>query len=142
MHNNKTILLVEDDAVDAMTVRRAFRDLGINNPLHHTENGETALAWLQDPATDPPCLILLDMNMPRMNGSEFLREIKADSDLRRIPVIVLTTSDEKRDRTDSFNLGVAGYMLKPVDYNQFIEVVRTIYRYWTLSKLAAPERPR
>jgi len=141
MHNNKTILLVEDDAVDAMTVRRAFKDLHINNPLHHAENGETALAWLQDPTTDPPCLILLDMNMPRMNGSEFLREIKADNSLRRIPVVVLTTSDEKRDRTDSFNLGVAGYMLKPVDYSQFIEVVRTIFLYWNLSKLAAPEHP-
>ena len=141
MHNNKTILLVEDDAVDAMTVRRAFKDLHITNPLHHAENGETALAWLQDPATDPPCLILLDMNMPRMNGSEFLREIKADNSLRRIPVIVLTTSDEKRDRTDSFNLGVAGYMLKPVDYSQFIEVVRTIFLYWAMSKLAATEHP-
>lgn len=141
MHNNKTILLVEDDAVDAMTVRRAFKDLQINNHLHHAENGEQALSWLLDPATELPCLILLDMNMPRMNGTEFLREAKADACLRKIPVVVLTTSEEERDRTESFNLGVAGYMLKPVDYSQFIDVVRIIDLYWTLSKLAPLERP-
>ncbi|MBU4236643.1 MAG: response regulator [Proteobacteria bacterium] len=136
MQNNKTILLVEDDAVDAMTVRRAFKDLQINNPLHHAENGEQALTWLRDPAIKLPCLILLDMNMPRMNGTEFLREAKAEPCLRKIPVVVLTTSEEERDRAESFNLGVAGYMLKPVDYNQFIDVVRIIDLYWTLSKLA------
>jgi CheY-like chemotaxis protein len=141
MHNNKTILLVEDDAVDAMTVRRAFKDLGITNPLHHADNGETALAWLLDPATEPPCLILLDLNMPRMNGAEFLRVLKTNTRLRKIPVTVLTTSEEERDRNECFDLGVAGYMLKPVDYNRFIEVVRTLDQYWTLSKLASPERP-
>lgn len=141
MHNNRTILLVEDDAVDAMTVRRAFRELGINNPLHHVDNGEAALTWLLDPATEPPCLIFLDLNMPRMNGTEFLRELKSNPRLRRIPVTVLTTSEEERDRTECFDLGVAGYMLKPVDYTQFIEVVRTIDQYWTLSQLAELERP-
>ncbi len=139
MHKNRTILLVEDDAVDAMTVRRAFKDLRINNHLHHAENGEVALAWLRDPKKELPCLILLDLNMPRMNGIEFLHEAKADECLRKIPVVVLTTSEEEQDKTQSFNLGVAGYMLKPVDYVQFIEVVRTIDMYWTLSKLASTE---
>lgn len=139
MHNNKTILLVEDDAVDAMTVRRAFKDLRLTNPIHHAKNGEEALAWLRDPGTELPCLILLDLNMPRMNGIEFLQEAKARECLRKIPVVVLTTSEEEQDKTQSFNLGVAGYMLKPVDYSQFIEVVRTIDIYWTLSKIASPE---
>lgn len=139
MHKNKTILLVEDDAVDAMTVRRAFKDLRITNSLHHAKNGEEALTWLRSPKTELPCLILLDLNMPRMNGIEFLYEAKADECLRKIPVVVLTTSEEEQDKTQSFNLGVAGYMLKPVDYNQFIEVVRTIDMYWTLSKLSSTE---
>jgi len=140
MHNNKTILLIEDDAVDVITVRRAFKELRINNHLHNAENGEAALAWLRDPKEDLPCLILLDLNMPRMNGIEFLQEAKADASLRKIPVVVLTTSEEERDKTQSFDLGVAGYMLKPVDYSQFIDVVRTIDLYWTLSKIASPER--
>ncbi len=139
MHNNKTILLVEDDAVDVMTVRRAFKELRVNNHLQHADNGEVALAWLRDPKEELPCLILLDLNMPRMNGIEFLREAKADPCLRKIPVIVLTTSAEERDKTQSFDLGIAGYMLKPVDYSQFIDVVRTIDMYWTLSQIASTE---
>ncbi len=139
MHNNKTILLIEDDAVDVMTVRRAFKELRINNHLHHAENGEAALAWLRDSKKDLPCLILLDLNMPRMNGIEFLKEAKADACFRKIPVVVLTTSEEERDKTQSFDLGVAGYMLKPVDYSQFIDVVRTIDLYWNLSKIASSE---
>ena len=79
--------------------------------------------------------ILLDLNMPRMNGIEFLRIVKADPALRRIPVVVLTTSREEEDKLNSFDLSVAGYMLKPVDYQKFVEVVKTIDLYWTLSEL-------
>jgi CheY-like chemotaxis protein len=76
-----------------------------------------------------------------MNGAEFLRVLKTNARLRKIPVTVLTTSEEERDRSECFDLGVAGYMLKPVDYSRFIEIIRTIDRYWTLSKLSSPERP-
>jgi len=128
------IMLVEDDQVDAMTVRRALKEIKVTNPLIHQEHGEAALAFLQDPANDRPCLILLDLNMPIMNGIEFLQAIKSLPELKRIPVIVLTTSAEEQDKCQSFDLGIAGYMKKPVDYRQFVEVMRSINTYWTLSE--------
>lgn len=128
------ILLVEDDRVDTMAVRRAVRHLEITNPLITAPNGEEALAYLQDENNGLPSIILLDINMPRMNGIEFLRLAKQDERLRRVPVVIFTTSKEEQDRLDSFDLGAAGYMLKPVDYQQFVEVIRTIHAYWTLSE--------
>jgi CheY-like chemotaxis protein len=135
MRSNKPVLLVEDDSVDALTVRRAFSDLNLGNMLAHSGNGEEAIQYLQDPENEEPCVILLDLNMPRMNGIEFLEMIKEDSRLRRIPVIVLTTSSEERDVVESFNLGVAGYLVKPVDYGKFVEAIGTIDLYWTLSEM-------
>jgi CheY-like chemotaxis protein len=125
---------VEDDRVDAMTVSRALRELKVTNPLVHLENGEEAYRYLQDGTQVRPCVILLDLNMPRMNGLDFLNLVKNDGDLCRIPVIVLTTSREERDRAETFRLSVAGYMVKPVDYQQFVEVIRTIDLYWTVSE--------
>ena len=135
MRTDKPILLVEDDRVDAMTVQRALKELKVMNQLDIAGDGEEALAFLRDPENERPCIILLDLNMPRMNGIEFLEVIKQDQALKRIPVVVLTTSAEEQDKVDSFSLGVAGYMVKPVDYEQFVEVVRTIDLYWTLSEL-------
>jgi len=135
MRNSRPVLLVEDDSIDAMTVRRAFRELRVVNPLKHVINGEEALTYLQDEANDKPCVILLDLNMPKMNGTEFLKVAKADRTLRKIPVVVLTTSSEERDVVETFQLNVAGYIIKPVDYKNFVEAVRTIDVYWTLSEL-------
>jgi CheY-like chemotaxis protein len=132
---NKPILLVEDDEVDIMTIRRALKEIHVGNPVVSQENGESALEWLRDPAHDRPCIILLDLNMPVMNGIEFLQVVKNDEDLRRLPVIVLTTSEEQQDKVNSFNFSVAGYMAKPVDYRQFVEVMRSIDLYWSISEL-------
>jgi CheY-like chemotaxis protein len=132
---NRPILLVEDDQVDAMTVKRALKELHVTNPLVHVEHGEAALTYLRDADVDKPCIILLDLNMPVMNGIEFLQVAKHDAELKRIPVVVLTTSEEQQDKVNSFNLGVAGYMAKPVDYRQFVEVMRSIDSYWTLSEM-------
>lgn len=132
---SKPILLVEDDQVDAMTVKRALKELHVTNPLVHVENGEAALAHLHDPESARPCIILLDLNMPLMNGIEFLQVVKHEDILRRIPVVVLTTSEEQQDKVNSFDLGVAGYMAKPVDYRQFVEVMRSINSYWTISEM-------
>ena len=134
MRNLKPILLVEDDHVDAMTVKRALKDINVVNRLDIVGDGEEALAFLRDPENKEPCIILLDLNMPRMNGIEFLKVIKQDEVLKRIPVVVLTTSRDEQDKVDSFNLGVAGYMVKPVDYQQFGDVLRKIELYWKLSE--------
>ena len=135
MKNKKPILLVEDDVVDQMTVQRAMKDLHMTNRLDIAGNGEEALVHLRHGEKERPCIILLDLNMPRMNGIEFLRVIKRDESLKHIPVVVLTTSKEENDKIESFKLGVAGYMVKPVDYMGFVDVVRTIKLYWTLSEL-------
>ena len=129
------ILLIEDDVVDVMALKRAFRDLKVAHPLLVAGNGEEALDRLNDPQRPMPGLILLDLNMPRMNGIDFLRVLKGDARLRRIPVVVLTTSKEQSDRAETFNLGIAGYMIKGIDYPEFIEVVRTIQTYWDTSEL-------
>lgn len=133
--SNKPILLVEDDQVDVMTVTRALKELHVTNQLVQKENGEEALAYLRNPANTTPCIILLDLNMPVMNGIEFLRVVKHDEVLRKTPVVVLTTSEEQQDKVNSFNFGVAGYMAKPVDYRQFVEVMRSINTYWTISEM-------
>jgi CheY-like chemotaxis protein len=135
MRNLNPILLVEDDHVDAMTVERALKDLKVANRLVRANNGEEALDYLRNESNEKPCIILLDLNMPKMNGIEFLKAIKADGELKNIPVIVLTTSDEQQDIAESFNLHAAGYMLKSVDYKRFADIVRAIDFYWTLSRL-------
>ncbi len=135
MRSAKPILLVEDDSVDAMTVKRAFKDLNITNKLVHAVNGEQALEYLRDESNERPCVIISDLNMPKMNGIEFIKAAKSDDTLKKIPVVVLTTSKQDQDKLDSFELSVAGYMVKPVDYIQFVEAVRAINLYWTLSEL-------
>lgn len=127
--------MVEDDRVDAMTVRRALKDLKVMNELVHKLNGEEALDYLRNESNKKPCVILLDLNMPRMTGIEFLKVAKADEALKKIPVIVLTTSEEEQDVVESFSLSVAGYIVKPVDYKKFVEAIRIIQLYWTLSEL-------
>ena len=135
MRNSKPILLIEDDNVDVMTVERVFRDLKIANQLVSTSNGEQALEYLRTNGNKKPCVILLDLNMPKMNGTEFLKIVKTDEALKKIPVVVLTTSSQQQDVVESFKLGAAGYMVKSVDYEKFVETIRTINLYWTLSEL-------
>ena len=132
---NKPILLVEDDQVDIMRITRAFKEIGVTNQIVHRENGEDALNYLRDEDREKPCLILLDLSMPIMNGLEFLQAVKKDERLRRTPVVVLTTSDDQQDKLNGFNSGVAGYMGKPIDYPQFVEVIRSIDTYWTISQM-------
>lgn len=132
---NKPILLVEDDQVDVMTVKRALQEIRVTNPVVNLENGEEALHYLRDPGKVKPCIILLDLNMPIMNGIEFLHVMKNDDLLKRTPVVVLTTSEEQQDKVSSFNLGVAGYIAKPVSYRQFVEIMRTFNSYWTISEV-------
>jgi CheY-like chemotaxis protein len=127
------ILLVEDDEVDVMNVRRAFAKCGIRNPLWVACNGQEALRMLRGGEVPRERrLVLLDLNLPRMNGIELLRELRADPGLRPTPVVVLTTSDDERDRVNAYNLNVAGYILKPLTFTSFVEVMAALNRYWTL----------
>jgi len=135
MQNSKPILLIEDDEVDVMTVKRALRDLKVTNQLVSIGNGEEAIEYLRNENTTKPCIILLDLNMPKMDGSEFLKIAKANKALKKTPVVILTTSNSERDVIESFERGAAGYMVKSVDYEKFVETIRAIDQYWTLSKL-------
>ncbi len=135
MRSSKPILLVEDDREDAMTVGLALKDLKVTNRLIHTVNGEEALEYLRSESNKKPCVILLDLKMPKMDGIEFLKIAKADEGLKKIPVVMLTTSRQEQDVVESFKLGVAGYIVKPADYKKFVEAIRTINLCWTLGEL-------
>jgi CheY-like chemotaxis protein len=134
------ILLIEDDDVDVMNVQRAFKKGNITSPLFVARHGQQALEMLRD-KTSTECipngqrLILLDMNMPKMSGIEFLQELRADVELRTIPVVMLTTSNEDKDRFNAYNLNVAGYLLKPVEFPKFVDMMTTLNKYWTLSEM-------
>jgi CheY-like chemotaxis protein len=125
------IVLVDDDEIDVMNVRRAFAKGNIHNPLFHAGDGLSALEMLRsEEVPRERRLVLLDLNMPRMNGIEFLRELRADPDLHDTPVVVLTTSDEERDRAETYKHHVAGYLVKPVRFSAFVELLTTLNRYW------------
>jgi CheY-like chemotaxis protein len=127
------ILLVDDDDVDVMNVRRAFEKGNVQNPLFVARDGVEALRMLRDGSLPQGRrMVLLDLNMPRMNGIEMLRELRKDPALAKIPVVVLTTSNEERDRTDAYGMHVAGYLLKPVTFLNFVELMITLNKYWQL----------
>jgi CheY-like chemotaxis protein len=132
--NSFDILLVEDEPADANLVRSALRENKVLCNMHHVQDGVEALAFLRREGqyrdAPHPDLILLDLNMPRMNGREFLAAVKADEELKTIPVVVLTTSDVERDVVASYRLGAAGYITKPVDMEQFIDAIRQLDNYW------------
>jgi CheY-like chemotaxis protein len=130
------ILLVEDDQVDVMNVQRAFKKNNIANSLSIAGNGVEALEKLR--SGDVPLhrlLLLLDLNMPRMNGIEFLKELRASDELRHLPVVVLTTSDDERDRIEAYHLNVAGYIVKPVTFMNFCDAMATLNKYWALVEM-------
>ncbi|MFX1536051.1 MAG: response regulator [Promethearchaeota archaeon] len=134
MRHRKPILFVEDECVDAMMAKRALKEINILNRLIIAKDGEDALSFLRK-ADEKPGIILLDLNMPRMNGLEFLQAIKQDDKLKKIPVIILTSSNENQDIAESFKLGAVGYMVKPLDYSQYLKIIRIIINYWTYSEL-------
>lgn len=135
MNPHKNILLVDDDSVEHMKVSRAFKKLEIPNPLITKNDGLEAKEYLEK-SDELPGLILLDLNMPNMNGFEFLEFIKADERLKVIPIVVLTTSNNDQDKVESYKHSVAGYMVKPIRLEEYEKVIETIKQYWSTSKLA------
>lgn len=130
------IILVEDDEVDVMNVKRAFKKVNITNPVYLANNGLEALSMLRGSVVPlERRLILLDLNMPKMGGIEFLQELRSDPILRTTPVVVMTTSNQDQDRVEAYNLNVAGYILKPVTFSNFVEMMATLNRYWILCEM-------
>ncbi len=133
MDDNAGILLVEDDRVDVMTVQRALSRYKISNPLYVARTAVDALQMLRGDGVEkidpPPSLILLDLNLPRMSGVEFLRELRKDADLRDLSVIVLTSSNEPNDRAAAFRYEVEDYIVKPHSFDEFASAIRTVIGY-------------
>jgi chemotaxis family two-component system response regulator Rcp1 len=138
------ILLVEDNPGDARLAVEALKDSKIRNQLYHVEDGVEAMQFLRfrvkHDHVPPPDLILLDLNLPRKDGREVLAEIKEDPDLRLVPVVVLTTSAAERDLLKSYDLHANAYIVKPIDLNQFIDVVQAIENFW-FSVVKLPPAP-
>ncbi|HVT07804.1 MAG TPA: response regulator [Polyangia bacterium] len=130
------ILVIDDDEVDVMNVQRAFKKGNITNPVFVAGDGIHGLETLRDPAFPKSNrLVLLDLNMPRMNGIEFLRELRADPQLKSTTVVVLTTSNDTRDKVEAYNLNVAGYLTKPVTFANFVDLMAALNKYWMLVEL-------
>ena len=130
------ILLVDDDDVDVMNVKRAFKKANIMNPVFVASDGLEALDQLRTgKVPEHRRLVLLDLNMPRMNGIEFLRELRNDPGLKHTSVVVLTTSDDDTDIVEAYDLNVAGYLLKPVTSHKFVDLMAQINRYWALVEM-------
>ncbi|MDQ2889437.1 MAG: response regulator [Gemmatimonadota bacterium] len=133
------LVLIEDDDIDVMNVKRALQRAHVTNPLFVAHNGLEGLELLRsDKVPNDRRLVLLDLNMPKMNGIEFLRELRADPTLKATPVVVLTTSDDDRDKIQAYDLNVAGYLLKPVTFVNFVDVMAALNKYWALVELPTP----
>lgn len=145
---NIPILMAEDDPDDRLFIEQAFRDLRLGGELHFVENGEELMNFLRrrgtysDPGCSPrPALILLDLNMPKKDGRQCLAEIKSDSGLQDIPVVVWTTSNLEEDIARCFEAGADSYMTKPASYPGLLEAVKEIGRRWFSVRLPPPEAP-
>jgi len=148
----RPLLLVEDDEVDVLSVRRTLSQLRATMPLHVARNGEEALAWLRTGHHPPPFIILLDINMPRMNGHEFLAELRKDPSHASTPVVVLTTSQHDADRARLFKQGITAYLVKPSTSSECVEMFRSLADFWGFNTPppagtvqpppAAPAKPR
>jgi CheY-like chemotaxis protein len=134
MITSKTILLVEDNPMDVDLTLRAFKRRRVTNTVHVARDGEEALAWLPrwEAGEPTPAVILLDLKLPRVDGLEVLRQLKSHPTLRSIPVVVLTTSAEHADVRTAYQLGANSYIVKPVEFEKFMDISEQIDVYWTL----------
>lgn len=128
------ILLIEDDAIEVMKFNRVLKTLHLNHKIVEANNGEEALSILKDKEIIPD-IIILDLNMPKINGIEFLGILKQDEVLRYIPSIILTTSNNHRDVMECYKIGIAGYLLKPLKYEDYVDRVKKLIEYWSVNEL-------
>ena len=136
------VLMAEDNEHDIIATRRAWKKNHVANPLHVVRDGEECLDYIhqrgkyREPGSAPsPGIVLLDIKMPKMDGLTVLKHIREDEKLKRIPVIILTTSPEEQDRVRSYELGANAYIIKPVGFDNFSEAVKTINMFWQLVEL-------
>lgn len=140
MNKIVNVLLVEDDEVDILNVKRAFKANNVNYPLIIASDGEQALNFINHSAENSPLsnsyVVLMDINMPKMSGIECLKQIRSDQKIKKTCVFILTTSSSNVDLQAAYNLNVAGYILKPIDYNQFVSVISRLSAYWEVIEVA------
>lgn len=130
------ILLIEDDAIEVMKFNRVVKSLGLNHKVVEAGNGEEALHILKEQNTIPD-IILLDLNMPKINGIEFLNILKADEVLKYIPAIILSTSNNHRDVMECYRIGIAGYIIKPLKYEEYTDRIQKLLEYWSANQLTS-----
>lgn len=135
MPKSLNILLIEDDAIEVMKFHRVLKTMELNHKVIEAGNGEEALAILREQEIIPD-IIILDLNMPRLNGLEFLSILKEDQILKYIPSIILTTSNNHRDVLECYRIGIAGYLLKPLKYEEYVERIKKLLEYWSTNELA------
>jgi CheY-like chemotaxis protein len=128
---NLNILLVEDDEIETLKLERAFKKLGFTHNIFTVKNGEEALSFCK---LEQPNLILLDINMPKMNGLEFLFLLKKDKNLKFIPTVIFTTSNNHQDLIKAYEIGVAGYIVKPLRYENYVAQIEKLINYWTINE--------
>lgn len=134
MARSLNILLIEDDAIEVMKFNRVLTTLKMNHKIIEANNGEEALTILKEKEIIPD-IIILDLNMPRINGIEFLQILKNDDYLKYIPSIILTTSNNHRDVMECYKIGIAGYVLKPLKYEDYVDRIRKMLEYWSANEL-------
>lgn len=134
MTNSLNILLIEDDTIEVMKFDRVLRNLGLTHKVIEASNGEVALNILKEKKILPD-IIFLDLNMPKINGIEFLTILKSDDTLRYIPAIILSTSGNHRDLMECYRLGIAGYILKPLKYEEYVSRISKMLDYWSINEL-------
>ena len=134
MKRKLKILLIEDDTIELMKLNRAMSSLNMNHEVREANNGEDALELLLNEEYYPD-IILLDLNMPKINGIEFLSILKKNESLKFIPTIILTTSSNKKDLLECYNIGIAGYVQKPLKYQDYIAKINILLSYWSANEL-------
>ncbi|WBX75115.1 response regulator [Tenacibaculum ovolyticum] len=134
MKKRLNILLIEDNIIEIMKMKRTNSSLELKHDISEAKNGEEALEILEEKSSLPD-LILLDLNMPKINGIEFLTILKNNDDLKHIPTVILTTSDNQKDLEECYRIGVSGYILKPLKYEDYVEKIETVLSYWSMNEL-------
>lgn len=135
MNKKLKILLIEDDIIEIMKVHRSMNELSLDHQITESKNGEEAFEFLHDKNLELPDLIFVDLHMPKMNGLEFLKLFKNDPNLKHIPAIVFTTSANQNDLKESYKMGIGGYIIKPLKYEDYVLKLKAVLEYWSLNEL-------